>query len=86
MRVLSSANVPVQRKDWRERMMGTDDPLRRLPLELKLMVEKFVGEDEFPIDMEKAKDIRERLMAERKSFKLEGWEKWSHDNISLCEH
>lgn len=85
VRVLSTANVPVQREDWQQRLMSGCDPLVRLPNELRLMVAEILGDD-FPISMEKAKMIRERLMEERKVYRLENTKLWEVDVVSLCEH
>ncbi|PGG99365.1 hypothetical protein AJ79_08559 [Helicocarpus griseus UAMH5409] len=85
VRVLSTASVPVQRRDWWQRMWRTDGLMDKLPPELQLMVmERMTGG--FPISMEEAKEIRERLMAERKVFIRENEVEWKRDVISLCEH
>lgn len=80
--VISTANVPPQQKNW----WGGEDHIRggnRLPPELAHMVLKNV---DFVISEEEAKDIREKLMSERKvlqndfSNALEGLE------FNFCEH
>jgi hypothetical protein len=66
--------VPAQRRDWWMRQVPWQRILRPLPLELKNMVEEQV--DDFPISMEEAKEIRKRLMEERKAYVVENNREW----------
>lgn len=81
--VLSTANVPPQRKDWWLRAMGFDKSSGRLPPEVTGMVVKNL---DFLIDEAEAKKMREELMEERKvllgdlDFELKRVE-WN-----FCEH
>ena len=44
------------------------------------------GLDGFPVDMEEAKRIREKLMEERKVFVGDLDKEWEKFEFSLCEH
>ena len=62
-RVLSTSNVPPQRRDWWGEKLREKRALNKLPPEL---VEHTINcVDEFPISWEAATEIREKLMAER---------------------
>ncbi|KEQ94462.1 hypothetical protein AUEXF2481DRAFT_66596 [Aureobasidium subglaciale EXF-2481] len=67
VRVLSTAKVPPQRKDWWEKEIreqrGEIEKLKTLPNEL--MDKVFDNVEDFPIGMADAKQIRETLMEER---------------------
>lgn len=96
VRVVSTAHVPAQQVDWwRESSVmgkGTDAPseviatgLDQLPVELK---DKIFEEIEgFPITLREAKELREELMEERKSF-IRGHAQavQEYNAFSLCEH
>ncbi|SPO03682.1 uncharacterized protein DNG_06365 [Cephalotrichum gorgonifer] len=73
-RVLSTSNVPPQRRDWWAEELRANDVLeRRLPAEL---VDHTIGlVDDFPISWETAVEMREKLMDERGA-----------DTFSFCEH
>ncbi|KAH6891808.1 hypothetical protein BKA70DRAFT_1571941 [Coprinopsis sp. MPI-PUGE-AT-0042] len=70
VRVISTAHVPAQRKDWWAQELDQSDapkfPLRDLPNELKDCI--YSGVEGFPISLEEAKTAREELMEERKAF------------------
>ncbi|KAK6347382.1 hypothetical protein TWF718_005221 [Orbilia javanica] len=85
-RVLSTANVPPQRKDWWEEVLNADSGkrLNGLPQELRDMIVDSV--DDFPIDMETAKKIRVELMEERKTYVENQNEQLEDNTFSLCEH
>ncbi|KAK6495017.1 hypothetical protein TWF481_003045 [Arthrobotrys musiformis] len=85
-RVVSTANVPPQRKDWWEELLNEDSGkrLNRLPQELRDMIVDSV--DEFPIDMEAAKKIRVELMEERKTYVENQNVELENNTFSLCEH
>ncbi|KAF2280444.1 uncharacterized protein EI97DRAFT_439458 [Westerdykella ornata] len=63
--IISTANVPPQQRDWWLRSIGAKDGAlgERLPAELVHMVGSRV--DDFPIGLEEAKVVREKLMEER---------------------
>lgn len=65
-RVLSSANVPPQRKDWWSEHVHDTPALSRLPAELFTQVIDMV--DSFPLSWENAVAIRADLMKERSAF------------------
>ncbi|KAF6763605.1 hypothetical protein DFP72DRAFT_986495 [Ephemerocybe angulata] len=89
--IISTADVPPQRLDWwseevpsKEGDARNADALTKLPNELKERI--FAGVEDFPIDMEKAKEFRGKLMEERKSFVLAHQAQFAATAISLCEH
>lgn len=86
IKIISTANVPCQRRDWWARMINSDtDVLAKLPLELKDKVIEEVGD--FPFTLERAKELREVLMAERKEYVMVyQTENFESVTISLCEH
>ena len=68
LKVLSTANVPCQQRDWwRDHIAQLGTRLDRLPVELWEAV--FDGvKDDFPFSLDEAKEMRLDLMDERKSF------------------
>jgi Protein of unknown function (DUF4246) len=67
VRVLSTANVPPQQRDWWAEIVTSDGgPIGSLPPELQQKVVS--GVEEFPISLEEAKELREKLMKERTVF------------------
>ncbi|KAK2764408.1 hypothetical protein FQN54_009102 [Arachnomyces sp. PD_36] len=82
IRVISTANVPPQQREW------WGDHIRPvmsvLPAELQDSVIKAV--DDFPIGIEEAKEIRLRLMEERKNFVVHHTKEFGRGHFSLCEH
>jgi len=65
-RVLSTANVPPQRKDWWAPQVRNIPAFGRLPLEIFEQIIDMV--DDFPINWEDALNIREALVDERTSL------------------
>ncbi|CBX90456.1 hypothetical protein LEMA_P065820.1 [Plenodomus lingam JN3] len=63
--IISTANVPPQRRDWwlREVEAQANNLVSNLPTELIEMVAERV--DDFPIGLEEAKELRQQLMVER---------------------
>ncbi|XTI82767.1 hypothetical protein V2W45_1355942 [Cenococcum geophilum] len=60
MRILSTANVPPQQKQWwADAIVQGNERLGKLPP--KLMAQVVDGVDDFPISLEEAKEIREQL-------------------------
>ena len=85
IKIISSANVPCQRKDWwREEIARGGGFDKLLPRELRDLI--FQGVEEFPIGMEEAKQIRLELMEERKAFVLDKVNDFEQGRFSLCEH
>lgn len=85
IRIISTANVPCQRKDWwseivRDERGGFSD----LPTELQDAI--FDGVDGFPITLEEAKELRRELMLERKQFVVAHAFAFKENEFSLCEH
>ncbi|KAF5362188.1 hypothetical protein D9756_002171 [Leucocoprinus leucothites] len=86
-KIISTANIPCQQRDWwgKSIISTNNHGLGMLPVELQAKVVQDV--DDFPISLEKAKQLREELMEERKHYMI-GY----HDSIfrevtiSLCEH
>ncbi|KAF2226129.1 hypothetical protein BDZ85DRAFT_272677 [Elsinoe ampelina] len=84
-RVLSTANVPPQRKDWWEEELRKTGGLDRVPEELRRRIVEEV--DDFPYGVEEAKRIRERLMEERKSYNVYADEQVICEReFFFCEH
>lgn len=98
IRVISTANVPVQRMDWwREATLINQQQaapssgvkkkgkgLGELPVELQDHV--FGNVEDFPITLEDAKEIRLELMDERKHLMIKHGEAFVASEFSLCEH
>ncbi|KAG5639577.1 hypothetical protein H0H81_010778 [Sphagnurus paluster] len=85
IRVISTANIPCQQREWwSEAVRGGDSLLARLPKELQDLV--FEQVEEFPIGLEEAKEVRARLMDERRVFVRLNNEAFHQYEFSLCEH
>lgn len=89
IRVISTANVPPQQREWwgdrlNTDFAGTEKALGKLSNELKNKV--FEGVDDFPIGMEEAKEIRLRLMDERKIYGREAGQNFLKNFFNLREH
>ena len=68
-RIISTANVPCQQKEWWAEVVSSIGPLgSTLPPELTRRVMDYV---DIPITMEKAKEQRSELMKERSQFVVE---------------
>ncbi|KAI5274727.1 hypothetical protein E4T47_02222 [Aureobasidium subglaciale] len=84
-RVISTANVPPQQKEWwAEAVQGLEGKLDVLPPELRHQVLTDVGD--FPISLEEAKVVREELMNERRAFVKDVNVMYASDEFSFCEH
>ncbi|CAK7203856.1 hypothetical protein SEUCBS139899_006605 [Sporothrix eucalyptigena] len=84
-RVLSSANVPPQRKDWwSQHVHATPTALSRLPNELFSHVIDLV--DSFPMSWDQAFAIREDLMKERSALTQQQEDEINEHTFSFCEH
>jgi hypothetical protein len=64
-RIISTANVPPQQKDWWAGELGDAGQLDSLPADL---LQQSDGVNGFPFSMEDAKGIREELMKERSIY------------------
>lgn len=86
--ILSTANVPCQQRDWwSEYISQLGTGLDRLPVELQDAVfQEVSGIDAFPLGLDHAKDMRLKLMDERKAFVKKQDEAFEGLAFSLCEH
>ena len=84
IRILSTANVPPQQKSWWAEKVRATQKLSDLPKEL---VDHVIdGVSDFPISLEEAKEIRLRLMDERKAFVEDVDQDLQEHVFSFCEH
>ncbi|TFK36208.1 hypothetical protein BDQ12DRAFT_610196 [Crucibulum laeve] len=79
IRIISTAHVPPQQKDWWMQAIKQNRRLERLPVELQKL-------EDFPIDFEEAKQMRLKLMEERKAFVVGQRDMFEGTAFSLCEH
>lgn len=90
IRIISTANVPPQQRDWwaedvqRDLRGHHDVGLGKLSQEIFDKVVESV--DDFPIGMDDAKEIRLSLMAERSHFNISAEKAMNRAEFSLCEH
>ncbi|TAQ85949.1 hypothetical protein B7494_g5717 [Chlorociboria aeruginascens] len=89
MKVISTANVPPQQRDWWSeevvRQVGANgEGLGKLSSELK--EEIFKNVEDFPIGMPEAKELRLKLMEERTKYVYEQRTNFEATTFSLCEH
>ena len=74
IRVLSTSNVPPQRRDWWAETVRKVQPFSALPMEIfEHIIE---GVEEFPVSWERACEAREALMAERGGINQSLEEEW----------
>lgn len=83
IKIISSANVPCQRKDWWREEIGPGFE-EILPREVWDLV--FEEVDGFPIGLEEAKEMRLQLMEERNAHALDLLEDLEIEIFFLCEH
>ena len=83
-RIISTANVPPQQKDWWSPEIRDSEGLSRLPKEIVDQVVEDV--EDFPISLEEAKELRLRLTEERKVYVEEVNEDIQSSIFSFCEH
>ena len=83
IRIISTANVPAQRRDWWVEELWRNAALRGLSREL---YDGVADNMNFPIGEEEAKTIREKLMDERKEFARERDGYFFAHTFALCEH
>ncbi|KAK5715592.1 hypothetical protein LTR15_010237 [Elasticomyces elasticus] len=84
IKVISTANVPPQRRDWWAAEVRHIEPFASLPVELFDQIIDVV--DDFPISWEEACETREALMAERGRISDEFNEKLAQSTFYFCEH
>lgn len=89
IRIISTANVPPQQRDWwveevDRQVAGSGKALAKLSNEMKDKI--FQSVDDFPISMETAKELRLKLMEERKMYVVKQARAFEQRDFSLCEH
>jgi hypothetical protein len=82
--VISTGHVPPQQRDWWSEEAIATGSLDRLPRELQCKVMKDV--DAFPMGLDEAKEVSEKLMEERKKFVIQQTDAFEAPYFSLCEH
>lgn len=83
-RIISTANVPPQQKDWWSPKIRDSERLTTLPNEIVDHIMEDV--EEFPISLEEAKKLRLKLIAERKAYVEDVNEEMNNATFSFCEH
>ncbi|CAF1078068.1 unnamed protein product [Didymodactylos carnosus] len=83
VRILSTSNVPPQQSHWLVNIIRSMPPFNELPL---VVVDKIMNYVDFPMNMNQAKQHREKLMDERKYFISKNNELLFERPFSLCEH
>ena len=83
MKIISTANVPPQQKEWWAEKLWDTAAFGAIPREIH---ENIVGQADHLMSMEEAKEWRLKLMEERKNFVLSYDEIFTCDIFSLCEH
>jgi hypothetical protein len=86
IKVISTANIPCQRRDWWGELVAPELSHRgKLPVEL---LDKILQDVEgFPLALDEAKKMREELMEERTKYVLDYQQpNFTGSIISLCEH
>ena len=88
IRIISTANVPPQQKEWWSEKISQDfmgkDALGKLSAELKDKV--FEEVDDFPIGIDEAKEHRLDLMRERRRLVRKLSKSFYKSGFCLCEH
>ncbi|KAF8518114.1 hypothetical protein BU17DRAFT_66554 [Hysterangium stoloniferum] len=86
IRVISTANVPCQQRDWWAETLseGKGCGLNPLPVELRTQI--INGVEDFPISLKEAKELRLELMEERSHFVVDQTAAFEEQQFSLCEH
>ena len=86
VKIISTAHVPCQRQDWWWEEVNSEKThlmFDNLPTELNQIILDAV---EFPIGIKEAKEIRSRLMKERKVYVADQTDAYNQTPFSLCEH
>jgi len=85
IRIISTANVPPQQRDWWSEKLWAAGLLTGLSREMHDEVMNSV--DDFPVGLDDAKKLREQLMDERKELETAQDSIFEHcATFSLCEH
>ena len=85
MKIISTANVPCQRRDWWARdIRAAETAFTNLPNELWDMIVDKV--DEFPMCMDEANNLRLQLMEERTGYQRRQQRQFTQTLFNLCEH
>lgn len=84
IRIISTANVPCQRKDWWAEAIQQSGPLSRLPVELRELV--FAQVEGFPLGLDEAMTLRLKTMEERASFSQSVDENFEEEQLWACDH
>lgn len=84
IQIISTQNVPCQRRDWWSEEIRKTNIFEKLPAEVGMEIENMV--EDWPIGMEEAKKMREELMDERKVFVDSNNDWFSSTTFFLCEH
>lgn len=91
IRIISTANVPPQQRDWWADAVLEDfarhkrtDAFGKLSQEISDKI--FESVDDFPIGMDEAKEIRLKLMEERRLYVIDANRSFEGSEFSLCEH
>ena len=83
-RIISTANVPPQQKNWWSPEIRDSERLAGMPNEV---VDQIVDDvDDFPISLEEAKELRLELMEERKVFVEDVDNDIQSSTFFFCEH
>ena len=83
MKIISTANVPPQQKEWWQEELWDTRALGAIPREIH---EHIVEQADHLMNLEEAKEWRLKLMEERKNFVLSHDDLFTYDWFSLCEH
>ena len=81
VKILSSAKIPCQRKDWWEEYQANNPPTAD-------STESEGGHSfvDFPLEMDEAKELRLKLMEERSFFGQSQERTIKSNHFNLCEH
>jgi len=83
IKILSSAKVPCQRKDWWDESQQRRRMTRKAARDLGDREHAFV---DFPLTMDEAKEMRLKLMKERSFFGEAQGETVEGNMFNMCEH
>jgi hypothetical protein len=84
IRIISTANIPPQQRDWWSEELTATGCFKQLAAELQEKV--FDSVDDFPIGLDEAKEMRLKLMDERREFVVLQNDGFHSATFSLCEH
>ena len=85
IRIISTANVPCQRKDWWSEIIRNErGGISDLPVELQDSI--FDAVDGFPNTLKEAKRVRRDLMQEREQFVVSHTDAFETKHFALREH